>query len=559
MPTNEQNNVSTIQSFRNIIQGITLLSGQEFAFSTNEIEKIAISLYDHWLNNHFDTKPNFKICQQVSANLANSDEQIKYLMACLEILDPLNQLSPLIFDNTLDSGQVEFDSKLSALLVNINSTNYRILTLAVFALGKTFRKAGNDKLALHMFNLAAVLQEKVGRSSSRIEIDKVIIRLIFGHAANLALILGYYEQAIESGTKVVMRLDVQLSEVLNGNQPVESFDFDEYYTNLMVLAEAAERGQDYCSAVFAYRNAVELFEMEKKLLGDYGCLLEFIDISEASDGHGDGHGNVRSDSKYQKEILRLGLCLKLINVVNLSDGDAMLALGTARSALAHFALIVDEQNVIKESHLKFLLGRSLYKAALSLAGGANLASSPPVAILSDTKSPTIRELLEEAIEVLEDCRMQENCGKHGDSAKDFTDCQEAVQMQIAVVAMELRQEVKAKSILQNLGMYDDQMAKWDAFRREGSITSTDYSYLATVLYSVEVFKRLLLVAPMSNISKLTSRLTLSSKIMHADSPAKVQCAFCSMKCFNSGIKCETCAKNSIFIWYCSTGNISCLL
>ena len=535
----EQKTVSSIQSFRNIIKEICFLSGQEF--SENQVEKTAISLYDYWLNAQNDRMPNFKACEGAPRNLADADvdKTISYLMGALEILDPSKQLSPLLFEDTLDSDE-EFDAKLSVLLPQsrLNGSKasiYRILILAVFVLGKTFSKAGNDKLALHMISLATMLQERINRTASRIESDDTIIKMMYGHLAKLALGLRHFEQAIEAGTKVIMRLDIKLAEVLGGEMDIESFDLDEYFTNLMVLAEAAESGEDYCSAVFAYRNAAELFKLEKRLLSGNQSLLDFITVPE------------QSSSKYQKEVCQLNLCLKLINAVELSDGDAMLSLINARSALEHFALIGDvgERGDIKESQLQFLLGRCIYKAVLALAGGMNLASSPPVAILNDGKAPTIKGLLEEAMEVLEDCEMPANCGD------DSPDCQEGVLMQIAIVAIELRQDEKSRCILENLQMYEADLVKWDSHRK-GKISKSTYSYLSSVVYSVEVFKRLLLVAPMTQLSKLASRLTLSSrKALNPDSPTMVQCSFCSMKCFNSDIKCEECAANTNFVWYCT--------
>ncbi len=183
----------------------------------------------------------------------------------------------------------------------------------------------------------------------------------------------------------------------------------------------------------------------------------------------------------------------------------------------------------------------------------NLASSPPVPILPpQLNGPSIKNLLEEALELLDDAR------SHALAGKKSSDCLEAILLQVmcwylfqsAIVALELRQDGKTSNILKSLNMSSKYLAKWHIDRSEGKDTE-QYSYLSSVIYSPELFKRLLIAAP-SGLSKAESRLTLSRRrTSQKDFPVKVQCSYCSMQCINTGIKCENCAEMKIFTWYCT--------
>jgi hypothetical protein len=236
--------------------------------------------------------------------------------------------------------------------------------------------------------------------------------------------------------------------------------------------------------------------------------------------------------------------LQLIEANESASGDAALSLKYARSALEHYSLSqAGPNNTLQESKLQFLCGRLIYKYILYLAGGVQHASSPPIAILPpSTNQPTIKSLLEESLDMLDEASKVAEIGKHD------ANCKEAVKIQMAFVAAELRMESHTKKILQDLNVDKSLLTEFDDSVKQHRQHRT-HPYLAHVVYSPKVLKRVVL---MMTEQPTVRKLTLSRKrTMNFDQPQKVLCSYCSMQCINTDLKCEYCAVGKVFVWYCT--------
>ncbi len=351
----EESGPSSIQKFRIIVSTLGQLAGLK-EFPEDELEKIAISLYDQWINSK--SLKSIEMLELISlekSDMENTDKVLKYLIAVLSVLDPTERITPLILEHTLESDD-DLDSKMTDFLPKKRLTGseasiYRILTICTLALGNVFTDAGNSKLGFHLILLASTVQERVNRTSSRVVTDEFVIRLIYSRIIRLAMKLDDYEQAIETATKLISRWDVILSQVLDKEVMVNDFDFKNYYETLVLLAQSGEKSQKYESSVYAYQKILNLFFVQNRI-GSEDSHLEFI---------------VSSD---ETEIFQEKTCLLLVEANEKSQGDSFVSLEYTRSALKHFSLMkISGNNLSKdEIELKFLLARILYKAAISLAG-----------------------------------------------------------------------------------------------------------------------------------------------------------------------------------------------
>lgn len=333
------------------------------------MERISISLYDHWLSHqeiYNEKMPKLESFADFHEKSDNVDDKLKYLLAALQVLDPSERVTPLILEHTLGSEEdSDFENKLNEFLPKNRLSGpqaslYRIITICTLALGKAFTEAGNSKLGLHMVTLAATFQERVIRTAPRAQSDENVTRLLYSTITHFGLKLNDYEQSIEAGTKLISRWDVILADILDGQKVVEEFDVAEYYSTLMLLANAGEKCGNYQCSVYACSKALELFSNQRKVLKDGGNLLDFISFDEKLKA-----------CPSAAEIIQQNLCLRLIKANEAGNGDAFISLDASRSALEHFDLVHGSSkdfNPVTETLLQFLLGRMIYKSSLSLAG-----------------------------------------------------------------------------------------------------------------------------------------------------------------------------------------------
>jgi hypothetical protein len=173
----------------------------------------------------------------------------------------------------------------------------------------------------------------------------------------------------------------------------------------------------------------------------------------------------------------------------------------------------------------------------------NGASSPPIAIIPPTPNqPTIKSLLEESLEMLDEASKTAETGKH------CPNCKESIQVQMALLAVELRMESRTKSILNESSVDSNDVTEFDEILKQNR-QQKNQAFMSNIVYSPEALKRvLLLITKQSSIRKLT----LSRKrTINFDQPQKVLCSYCSMQCFNTDLKCEYCAIGKVFVWYCT--------
>ncbi|KAJ3305972.1 hypothetical protein HDV03_000814 [Kappamyces sp. JEL0829] len=533
--TSVRKGTSSIQAFRNIVSSLSKLADLQDSYPAGEMDQVAISLYDHWLNNS-EKMPELSVFEEHMTADLDMEAKLKYLFSTLKVLDPSETITPRIINYNVETDEELDDFLPRSRLSSPDAAIYRVVVLCSLALGKAFNEAGNSKLGVHILRLAGTIQERVIRTTNKQASDELISKRLYSSILSTALHVGEFDLAIETGTKIAARYEASLADYLTFDDPSVSFDVPDYYHTLTLLAEAGEKSSQPKTTVYACTKMLELFSVERRLLKDpQASILDLISVPSSI-----------KDCQDCRELLQQNLCLQLVQSNEMAHGDAFVSLSYARSALEHFALIrsADQNKDIQEHSLQFMLGRLLYQAALSLAGGVELASSPPIAVLAPAaNSPTIKGLLEEALDVLEDARRLSPPGKTG------PDCQEAVEVQIAFVALELRIENRARAALVDLDMNNAALSKWDASRRDG--TNADaYFYLSAVVYSPEVFRRLLLTVAPSPRS-LGSKLTLSRKrTENSDVPTKAQCSYCSMQCV-SAIKCAACAEGRRMVYYCT--------
>ncbi|KAJ3312583.1 hypothetical protein HDV04_002900 [Boothiomyces sp. JEL0838] len=541
-----------ISSYQKIVESVINLSGLP-SYPEIETKHMGISIYDVNLECLEENTQDLNAFEKVLEPDADFDSRFKYLMEALSLLDPNNQFRPLIVDHPIlsaDDMEMELSESIPhSRLSNSCAVLYRVISLTAFSLGLSFVSVGNQKLGYHMLILAVMIHERIARTANRdkatIKSDANISRRMYQEITELAISIQDYDRAIEYGTKLVSRYDLIVAELLSDStleksQIGEFIEFDHHYESLMLLAKAAEIAKDYRTAVSAYSQALELFSHEKRF-GKEGSIIKHLlhlsgaDSSEYSD-----------EMIFKKsELEQLDICVKLVNNNEMGDLDPLKSLNYSRSAMEYFALAQGSQLdiQIKECHLQFLVGRMLYKFALSLAGmmyliqgGVQLASSPPIAVLPPSPStPSIKSLLEESLDMLEDAK------SGADMGMEDSNCQEAIVAQV-------RLEDKAVECLKEIGMDARIISEWENARLNKTESST-HSHLETVVFSPQVIKRLKLLAPNDNPSP---KLNLSRRrTFNIDAPAKVLCSYCSMQCANTDLKCEFCAQGRVFIWYCN--------
>ncbi|KAJ3273050.1 hypothetical protein HDV01_004827 [Terramyces sp. JEL0728] len=541
-----------ISSYQRIVESVINLSGLP-AYPEIETKHMGISIYDVNLEHLEECDQDLHIFETVLGLDADFDSKFKYLMEALTLLDPNGQFRLLIVDHPIlsaDDMEIELSESIPhSRLSNSCAVLYRVISLTAFSLGMAFAEVGNKKLGYHMLILAVMIHERIGRTANRdkatIKNDSNISRRMYQEITELAIKMQDYDRAIEYGTKLVSRYDLIVAELMSDStleksQIGEVIEFEHHYESLMLLAKAAEIAKDYRAAVNAYSRALELFSHEKRF-GKEGSIIKHILLLSGAE-----ESEFSPEMIFKKsELEQLDICVKLVTTNEKGDLDPLKSLNYSRSAMEYFTLAQGSQLDIqvKESHLQFLVGRMLYKFALSLAGGVQLASSPPIAVLPPSPStPSVKSLLEESLDMLEDAKSGAEAGM------EDANCQEAIVAQIAIVDTELRLEDNAVECLKEIGMDARIIAEWENARLNKTENKT-HSHLESVIFSPQVLKRLKLLAPNDNPSP---KLNLSRRrTFNIDAPAKVLCSYCSMQCANTDLKCEFCAQGRVFVWYCN--------
>ncbi|KAI8894617.1 hypothetical protein BC833DRAFT_604250 [Globomyces pollinis-pini] len=539
-----------LNAFNLLVDNVGVLSGFG-KYPKEQADLLAIQLYDHYLEYYEDSVPDISSWSEISAD---SDTELKmtFLMAAFSLLDPSGHFRPLVLDHPI--AEYDYEDSIEPFfpegrLSSSQGSVYRLIALTVFALGIIFGEIGNNKVGFHMLVLSSKILERVLRTGRVVDTDvnsdRKLSLSLYDQITRMALKIDSLTQAVEYGTKLVSRRELEVTEqlaVLTGDEDStadieikpEDVQLDLFYDSLMLLTEGAEKSEQYRIALDAQMKALELFNIERRISKEHS-IMKFI-MKQDVDVNILNHEN---------QVLQMKLCLNVVSENEKISGDSLISLKYARFAMEHFSLIQGngDFDLIPEYQLQFLTGVCLYKYALFLAGGSELASSPPIAIRPPgANTPTIRSLLEESLDLLE------QASASAESGCDGPDCQEAILVQLAMIAMELRFDDKAAEYLKESGSDRLILTEWDAARNAGTELDT-HSHLTKVVYSNNVFKRVLVISKDSGPLK---RLTLSRKpTFNADLPPKIQCSYCSMQCANSDLKCEVCAQSKVFIWYCS--------
>jgi hypothetical protein len=228
-----------------------------------------------------------------------------------------------------------------------------LLNLSLFWLGLVYRDLENSKASFHTFKWVAkrMVKSNQGRANPLEPFQETLLLKILVGLCISAAHFKSWETAIDTGLKLITIFE---SKISNG----VDLDLQEYFSILMIVAEAGKAFHEESCSAFAFRKALELFEMEKRL--PENSLLVIISNFMPSELKGSSHC---------KELVQLNLCLQLVYSNENANGDSFLSLKYARSALEHYLLSEDNSNsMIQEQELLFLQGRMLYKSALSLAG-----------------------------------------------------------------------------------------------------------------------------------------------------------------------------------------------
>ncbi|KAJ2992560.1 hypothetical protein HDV02_002991 [Globomyces sp. JEL0801] len=534
-----------LNAFNLLVDNVGVLSGFG-KYPKEQADLLAIQLYDHYLEYYEDSIPDISSWSEISAD---SDTELKmtFLMAAFSLLginfkltvDPSGHFRPLVLDHPI--AEYDYEDSIEPFfpegrLSSSQGSVYRLIALTVFALGIIFGEIGNNKVGFHMLVLSSKILERVLRTGRVVDTDvnsdRKLSLSLYDQITRMALKIDSLTQAVEYGTKLVSRRELEVTEqlaVLTGDEDStadieikpEDVQLDLFYDSLMLLTEGAEKSEQYRIALDAQMKALELFNIERRISKEHS-IMKFI-MKQDVDVNILNHEN---------QVLQMKLCLNVVSENEKISGDSLISLKYARFAMEHFSLIQGngDFDLIPEYQLQFLTGVCLYKYALFLAGGSELASSPPIAIRPPgANTPTIRSLLEESLDLLE------QASASAESGCDGPDCQEAILVQLAMIAMELRFDDKAAEYLKESGSDRLILTEWDAARNAGTELDT-HSHLTKVVYSNNVFKRVLVISKDSGPLK---RLTLSRKpTFNADLPPKIQCSYCSMQCANSDLKCE---------------------
>jgi hypothetical protein len=532
-----------LQTFRRITEILTVIDAKQY-YSEELMKQASLALHENW-NSNQDSFPEF----QEPDTKQDAHEQVKLLMKVLSLIDVKDRVTPLLLDHPEeDKEELEemlqralFKSKLSSNEAFVS----RMIALNALHLGIAFAEMGNKQIGLHMLLVAISIHERLIRMTPRTPSDERISYVMYEKVMRVGNSVQQYDVVVDYGSKLVHKLEIALTSALenqtallvNFDSSAVQFDFAKHFENLMILVAASrERGQ-VSTTTYAIEQAIDLFGIEKRF-GVEGSILKFL---SQADKNSELEQIPKSDDK--EEIL-LYLCLELIKANDTMNGDPLLSLKFSRSALEHFALSeLQSQKPNLESEMQFLCGTHIYKYALYLAGGMAHASSPPIAILPPAANqPTVKSLLEESMDKLEEA------SKIAEPGMKDAHCKEAIQLQMAIIATELRMEPHAKKLLAELQIDAKILNELDESAKQNKIKKQFPHYL-NVVYSAEVFKRLvLLVTPQSTARKLT----LSRKrTMNFDQPQKVLCSYCCMQCINSDLKCEYCAVGKVYVWYCT--------
>jgi hypothetical protein len=530
-----------LQTFRRITEILTTFDEKQY-YPDELMKQTSLALHENW-NSNQDSFPEL----QEPETIQDAHEEVKLLMQVLSLIDVKDKVTPLLLDHPEDDKEEMEEMLQRTLFKSKLSSNEsfvsRMIALNALQLGIAFAKMGNKQIGLHMILLAIGIHERLTRMTPRTPADERISYVMYEKVIRIGNAVQQYDTVVDYGNKLVHKLEIALTSAMenqtallvNFDYSAVQFDFAKHFENLMILVAASkERGQ-VSTTTYAFEQAIELFGIEKRF-GVEGTILKSLEqgnkISELD------HIPISGD----KEEILLHLCLELIKSNETLNGDPLLSLNYSRSALEHYALS-QSQNPALESELQFLCGAHIYKYVLYLAGGSTHASSPPIAVLPPAANqPTVKSLLEESMDKLEEASRIAETGM-----KD-ANCKEAIQFQMAIISTELRMESTAKKLLADLQIDTKLLTEIDDSAKQNK-TQKRFPHFVNVVYSAEVFRRLiLLVTPQPAARKLT----LSRKrTMNFDQPQKVLCSYCSMQCINTDLKCEYCAVGKVYVWYCT--------
>ncbi|KAI8922923.1 hypothetical protein BC831DRAFT_404397 [Entophlyctis helioformis] len=501
---------------------------------------------------------------------ADPSERIKFLIKTMAALDPNDELRHWILDHPMELDEDADDNvpeSLAGRRVNGSRAAFcRVMAQVAFALGSTLASEGNPRHGYHMMTCAVTIYEIIARAAQRTRQDKLsdthAYLVFYREIAQIASLAGDADHAVLYATKLVALHDVAVAESLNDDSSAmrssspttPQIDLASRLSAQLLLADVAVKGLHFGTAVHAYTRALQLFDLQESLL------LELADTNDEM-----------TDFKRQRQATRKDICLRLVDANEDAKGDALISLTYARRACeistsspgSDSGVSTNEDDV----RLVFRTGVLVYKYVLQIAGGIDHASSPPVAAILDAtvtaagqKGPSIRTLLEEAVQLLEDAR--------SDATADVSDpnSKRAIGLQLAILFTEIRDEDKARELLREYSFNNSNLQDLDQHRRRSRSHQPGEGYspsmiapFANVVYSPEAFKRLVSIAPVYEAKgslPSAARLTLSrgrrSTFLGASPVAtKVPCAYCSM-IFTSDdpLKCEDCAAQRVFVYYC---------
>ncbi|KAL2914321.1 hypothetical protein HK105_206093 [Polyrhizophydium stewartii] len=535
---------------------------------------------------------------------------MKFIVAAMELLDPCDELRPWVLDHPIEPGDDIQDSLPDMLqgrrLGSARAAFCRAMALAAFALGATLAGAGNSRHAYHMMVCAIAIYEVLARAAPRNAADKAAdartVIAMYREIAQLASALGDTEHATEYATRLVALHEIAVAESLDGGPaapaddpaepkepaPRSQIDLAGHFAAQILLADVSAKAANYAAAVHAYTRALQLFDLQDSLRRELADAL----APEAADP--DAAAAAAADAARQRKLKKREICLKLVDANEELRGDALVSLTYARTAceLGTSESGSDSGVSTNEDDVKLVFRTAVlaYKYALQLAGGVDHASSPPVAVIPglerlnssgsfslssasnspglhavgvsspSQRPPSIRSILDEAIQLLEDAR----AGASADLADPNS--KRAVSLQLAILYTDSREEEKARELLKEFAFTQPVLSELDQHRRKSRSANPAEGYsrsviapFANVVYSPEVFKRLLTIAPVpeTQTSGVAARITLSRgrrSTTRGDFPVatKALCTYCCMT-FSSDdpIKCEDCAAQRIYVYYCT--------
>ncbi|KAL5034513.1 hypothetical protein BDV3_004076 [Batrachochytrium dendrobatidis] len=559
-------------------------------YQPNEQRWMALSLYDHVLKIH-DTSQLDQQTDLFGSDLlepyptpdSDTTTKMKFIISVMNLLDFNDDLRTWILYQFIEAGDDIEDHLPPSLTVHrldLSQSNFfRVIAHAAFALGAAQSKQGNFRHSYHMTLCSITIYNVVGRASPRGSVEKITdlcANLVFyKEIVEIASCMGEIDHALEYATKLVALHEIAVAESLEdcSNESIckemdplldppettvknihsrkTSIDLSAHFDAQVLLADIAVKAEHYSTAVRSYTRALQLLDLQDTIANEYKLQpLSTDNVIEIQ----------------RRRRTKKDLCLKLVSANQECMGDALTSLLYCRIACelssaetgSDSGISTDEADV----QSVFLAGVLAYKYALQLAGGIEFASSPPVAIVvtsSAEKSVSIRLILDESIKYLHDALCNATLEVSDPNSK------RSISLQLAILYTDIREEEKAHALLKKHAFTQAALLEIDTHRQRSNSVHTSEGYspsliapFINVVYSHDVFKRLLSLAPASDsVNSVEKSLTLSSnrrsKIYGSSYVStKTICTHCCMT-FSSDdpIKCEDCATQQVYVYYCT--------